>query len=520
MKRFFLQLAFSIRNLWASMGKKLKAFLATILAILIGSTFAYEPDNQIVYKEDWNATHYLQENGTVKADFDIGWINYLDSNNEWQDIDSTLKKNGDFYEMNKAPFTVKIPTMSNGTATFTSNNRWDNVEEKEIKDPALTMSLTAQGVAIVAAKIETGDFGYGETDYVVYPDAYPSINGDLIYWVHEHPVPELKKIIRINEDPKVGEDLKICFNTGFNKAIDLKEGNVPKEGKIVTEDQINITPDGKDGPRKIVLDKAYIWHKWAPTYEAEFDKIIEYPSDKQEITIEMDGQTLCKILPKIHLDSLNYPVYSDATITFTVSPGTADGYAYWGNLSGELWPTARNSAVTSWNNTDVAMPVGIYSNAATNEYENFWRGKAIYNTASIDDAAQINSVLINGSITTAINNFNDKVGIAAATTASNTAVTSADFPLANCGTTPFSGGIAFSVGNFSENLNASGVAHINKTGYTKFCFNSLRDITNDEPTWIANRGGYVYMSTSEAGSLTLTVNYGPVKSSKKLMILQ
>lgn len=510
----------SLKEKITGIPKKLKSCLAVLVSLIIASTFAYEPnEDKPIHKMTWDSTHYKNEDGTIEAQFPGGWVHYLDADKKWQNIETTLKKNGDFYEMDKAPFTVNVPMLSTGTATFISNNRWDNAQNKEIPDAPLTMSLTAQGVAEVQGKVESGDFGFGETSYIVYPNAYPQIKADLIYWVHKSPVPELKKIIRINEDPKAAQDVKLCFDTGFNKAIDLKEGNVPKEGKIVTEDQINITPDGKDGPRKIILEKAYIWHQWASSYENDVDQIIEYPSDAEEITIEMDGQTLCKILPKSYLESSEYPVYSDATVGFTPSPGTADGYAYWGNLSGELWTTARNSAVTSWNNTDVAMPFGIYSNGAVNEYENFWRAKAIFNTASIDDSAIINSVQISGSMSSAINNFNDKLGITSATTASNTVVASGDFPVANCGVTPFSGGVAMVVGNFTENLNAAGRAHINKTGYTKFCFNSLRDITNDEPTWVANRGGYGYLATSEGAGITLTVNYGPINNAKKILPL-
>lgn len=502
--------------------KNVKRFFACLLAVVIISANAFDPnENDPIYKLTWNSSQYKQEDGNVRMELDMGWQHYLDATKHWQNIDTEFVKNGNFYEVDKTPFLVKVPVLSTGTASFVSNNRWDNLEDEEIKDAPLTMSLIAQGVSEVQAKVESGDFGFGEVDYIVYENAYPSIKADLIYWVDDYPVPELKKIIRINENPNVGQDVKLCFNTGFNKAIDLIEDDVPKEGKIITEDPIEILPDGQDGARKIILEKAYIWHDWQSQSEMQGEDSILLPSDREEVTIEMDGQELCKILSKSYLADSEYPVYSDATVSFTASPGSADGYGYWGDLSGESWTTARNKDPgTSWNNTDVVMPFGIYSNVATNEYENIWRGKGIYDTSSIPDGAVINSVQFQGNITFAVNNFDDKLGITSATTASNTDIGFGDFPVAHCGTTPFSGGINMSAGSFLENLNASGVAHINKTGFTKFCFNSLRDIINSEPTWISERGGYGYISTSESSNpLTLIINYGPILNHKKIMPL-
>lgn len=500
------------------LSKKMKSCLAVVVSLLVASTFAYDPnEDDPIYKLTWNSSQYLQEDGTIRAEYEIGWEHYLDETNHWANIDTEFVKNGNFYEVNKAPFSVKVPVLSTGTATFVSNNRWDNLEDEAIKDAPLTMNLTAQGVSEVQAKVETGDFGFGEVDYIVYPNAYPSIKGDLIYWVDNFPVPELKKIIRINENPNVGQDIKLCFNTGFNKAIDLIEDDVPKEGKIVTEDPIEIIPDGKDGPRKIVLDKAYIWHDWKSQIEPKGENFVLMPSDREEVTIEMDGQELCKTLPKTYLDNSEYPVYSDATVTFSASPGTADGYTLWGDLSGQTWTTGRNAAGVSWNNVDIYGLWGIYSNSNPDEWENFYRVKASYDTSSIPDGATINSVQIDMNLVSPVNFFGDKLAITSATMASNTVLDVADHAVANCGTTLFSGGVDMVNGPHLENLNADGVAHINKTGYTKFCFNSMIDVLNDEPTWSSERGSYGFLSTSEDNSLKLIVNYGPILNHKKIM---
>jgi hypothetical protein len=506
----------SLKEKITGIPQKLKSCLAVLFSLLIASTFAFDPNEDLpVYKKTWNSSQYKQEDNTVTAKYQPGWLHYLDSNKEWQDIDSTFVKNGQFYEMSKAPFTAKVPLLSTGTATFISNNRWDNIQNKEIPDASLNMNLTAQGVAEVQAKIETGDFGFGETEYVVYPNAYPSIKGDLIYWVHPFPSPELKKIIRINQNPNVGQDVKLCFNTGFNKAVDLQEDNVPKEGKIITEDPVEITPDSKDGPRKIVLEKAYIWHKWKETIEE--DKLI--PSDREEVTVEVDGSSLCKILPKESLDALDYPVYSDATLGFSPSSDAADGYTYWADLSGQTWATARAAAAVTYNNIGDYMFAGIYSNSATNEWENFWRAKIILDTSSIDDAAVIHSTQLAYNQAGGPNWFGDKIVISQATTASNTQVTGVDHPVANCTTTPFTDGVDMASGSYLENFNATGVAAVSKTGYTKLCLNSKFDLLNTEPTWFDGRGSYAYIETGNLGNLILTVNYGPILSPKKIMPL-
>jgi len=168
----------------------------------------------------WNSKSFVNSFGEIEREFRIKWIHYLDSDDTFKDIDVSLVDNGTHFGIVGAPFQVKIPKSSIGTAEFISDNRWDIFEKKKITDPPFTQTIRALGINDVAGVRETGNLGFGQVEYVVYPDAYPK--ADLIYWVSHGKAPRLKKLVRFREDPLVTQDVRLEFELSYSSDCEIK----------------------------------------------------------------------------------------------------------------------------------------------------------------------------------------------------------------------------------------------------------------------------------------------------------
>ena len=168
----------------------------------------------------WNSKTFTT-GGEVQREFHVKWLHYLDAQGQWQDIDPNFVLVGDKFTVEKAPFKVEVPLRSTGTAVFTSNNRYDIFEKERINDPDFSQTIKALGVADVLGELETGDLGFGDgVNYVIYRNAYPSLNADLIYYVHHGRAPRLKKIVRFNSKPST--DVRLEFEIGYSDDPEIK----------------------------------------------------------------------------------------------------------------------------------------------------------------------------------------------------------------------------------------------------------------------------------------------------------
>lgn len=103
------------------------------------------------------------------------WVNYKTAEG-WGDIDTSLTQTTRGFVMNKAPFEFTAPLVSQGTALFHNNNLWDEKTKTGISAPPLDLTITALGISNVSGEARTGNLGFGDVDYVVYPNAYPSVS--------------------------------------------------------------------------------------------------------------------------------------------------------------------------------------------------------------------------------------------------------------------------------------------------------------------------------------------------------
>ena len=178
------------------------------------------------------------------------------------------------------------------------------------------------------------------------------------------------------------------------------------------------------------------------------------------------------------------------TIVTTFTP-TLDGQVGRENVN-ESWSAKRSAAgnVSAYGGTAWAIRMASSSDAS-NRWRTFRPAMCLFDTSSIGSGT-----IISATFQVALNNktdsFSDSMSLVNATPASNSALANADW--ADFGTTKQASDktiASFSVdGSYNTmELNATGLAAINKTGITKYGFTFTSLVDNSEPTWASDQTG-------------------------------
>lgn len=454
----------------------------------------------------YNSNHVSQENGSVVATFSQGWINYLDENNQWQTIDTTLADMGDYFEMTKAPFTFRAPKLSTGTAEFISTNRWDIFQNQKINHAPITMKIRALEVDEVSGQLETGDLGFGQSEYVVYKSAYPTINADLIYFIHHGKVPRLRKIVRFNSMPLLDQSLK--FEISFNEKIYIKSNQKTWDGKskLNCQSKLSFRRTNDSSARGIGFYDFYLWDEW---------------SKRKQIASEMNcvganTYELTKKIPLLDFAGLNFPCYTDASTTFNPNANpestSVDGYAAWSG-AGSTWATVRAAAGTSSDDTDI-FDMRITSSTTLNLVIRNTRCPVLFDTSSITSSNFVTAATFGFTGTSPVAEQALSLTVVSTTPTSNTALAASDYNIAKYGTTHLTNDVTqASITDDVEKiltLNSSGLSQINISGITKFALVWVEDIDNTF-VWSSNTDNrFVVYSAEYTTKPNLTVTYFPI----------
>ena len=164
------------------------------------------------FRRSWNARPL----GASQTEIHAKWINYLDSDGLWKDIDHRVIQSPTGFSMDKAPFTFRAPLRSIDIAEFESTVRWDIFTKEVISEAPVSMYMKALGVADVPGELFDHD-GCGTPCSVIYRNAYPAVGADLIYFVDFGRAPRLKKLIRFNSAIQIDFDAK--FEIKFSKPV-------------------------------------------------------------------------------------------------------------------------------------------------------------------------------------------------------------------------------------------------------------------------------------------------------------
>ncbi|MCK5613905.1 hypothetical protein KAR91_69225, partial [Candidatus Pacearchaeota archaeon] len=169
---------------------------------------------------NWNSKQLAHN----KAEFHIGWVNYLDDADIWQPIDCGIVDTGNGFEVTKAPFSCSFPKYSTGIAEMYSTNRWDIWKKEKITAAPFGMSLEASDAVNVPGQIFDIN-GDGRLDAVIYLQAFPQWDADLIYYVHHGRAPRLQKLIRFNS--ALPSDITPEFKIEYSHEAEISSRIIP-----------------------------------------------------------------------------------------------------------------------------------------------------------------------------------------------------------------------------------------------------------------------------------------------------
>jgi len=442
----------------------------------------------------------------TRSDFRTKWINYL-TEDGWEPINPSFRQTATGFLMDEAPFIAIAPLQSGGIASFENNNRFDLPTKIEITEPTLTQTIQALGVTDVAGVMETGDLGWGDTQYVIYKQAYPSYDADLIYWVHQGETPNLKKLIRFNSLGKAPPvDTQFDFRISYDKPVYIERDVIGKRVgwtravpiiDYIGDISVKLTGSRfvNDATKKrgIGIQKTQIWDSTPDT--------VDTVQKVQDISINItpvvgDEFVLSKNIPALFFKGAVFPVYTDTVTTVFPDAGTGnttvDGFAVreliintsetFGTLRAGAGTVAADTSTThNFYNVSTAV-----SGASTDEYQTISRLIATFDTSGIPDGDTITAGTLSLYVTSKFNGFlgedsdNSRIVVVASTPANSNAVVAADY--GQTGSTSFGESqvqASISLDTYEViTLNASGLSNVSKTGISEFGTISKWDLGN------------------------------------------
>lgn len=441
----------------------------------------------------WNANRRANADGSKTTEFHTKWVNFLAENGEWSPIDCNLKEDDRGFVTYDAPFSFFAPKFSDGEAYFESTCRYDIFKKEKITDAPFGMYLSAVGVARVQGEIFDMD-GNGRSDAVIYKNAYPQWNADLIYYVRHGRAPRLEKLVRFNSAPSSAPtpEFKLRFSKEHTVRDSLKVKVVTKR---TTKKSFSIAPGQRTSDmRGIGMKDFYIWD----SEKGEHQK-------RQSIDVEMKKETsgwmIKKLVPLSFFSGAVFPVFTDTTSTFYPDPHTettsCDGIAYTGTTGYNTWASVHDATNGTYGAADGLLTGTyhgnwIYGDAAG--WKRITRVFLLFDTSAIPDTDTVSAatlgVYFEDQDLAHDTGANSKFYVVASTPASNTNITADDFE--QLGTTKFNSGLqnsSVTTGAINTiTLNASGIAAISKTSISKLGMRMGWDVDNIDPGFGGDSG--------------------------------
>lgn len=340
---------------------------------------------------DWNKN--ISGN---KVQVHPGWANYLDETDNWKPIDCIIKDTGSQFEVTEAPFKCTMPKLSGGIATFESNNRYDIFKKEKITADPFIMQIKALAIDENVDGELFDINGDGRLDAVIYRNAYPDINADLIYYVKHGIAPRLEKLIRFNT--ALGADFKPKFWLKYDKQAEIS----PRDFNHFPA-HVDNRKKARDHARGLINSPQPLNHKEG-FYIRAWDEpqkrgigiktpLVYDSNGKVEevaMTISRYGAApnneyeLEKTIVESFFNNAVLPVYSDAAFTFfpEADPATKAGDGYVARQVGGVWDDMRNGDGTVSNNLAATIEAG-HRYLTFPDFFELWRGFLSYDISSI-----------------------------------------------------------------------------------------------------------------------------------------
>lgn len=420
----------------------------------------------------WNVMSATElPSGNIVSDIRVKQVRFLDAEEKFQPIDTRPVATAEGWNVTRNPFTAFFPLRSTGTAVFHNNNRFDIRAKSRVLEPALDHQITALDVADVAGIVGLRDFGFGQSEAVVYENAYSTPSADLAYVVHQGTVPRLRKIIQFKDKASLPDaDFELRFKSCYSEPIEFFIDGEKQPANETIRTTKELIAKRSTGERMVVHEPFAIWDSSRSVNQQLIFFRVEPLGD--------NCYTLVKEIPRAFFDAATFPVYTD--VTDTLYSSSSDCRAGRTGVN-EAWSTIRGGAENTQSDTFAFDSVaGVrWSFPSGTQWTTILRSWFPFDTSSIPDTDTIiaatssikgQEVLDNATIDQSLSLVNGPT----------------DCDYASFGTTQYdSSDIAWgSLSASSYNdfaLNAAGLAAINKLGTTNLGYRTSGDRSGTEP---------------------------------------
>ena len=466
--------------------------------------------NKLIDNKTWNA----RKVSSNQTEFHVGWVNYLDENDAWQEIDCIVTKTASDFTVTKAPFNFSAPLFSDGVAFFESDNKFDITNKTKITADAYGLYITARNVTRVAGELFDIN-GDGRLDAVIYKQAYPSIDADLIYYVKHGRIPVLEKLVRFNSVLSSDTDIEFGLRYTATPAItpstlddsknrdDEATTNSTKlsDGEVIAQDKgFYVKPFSVTQNRGIGMKEIKIWDSTVTDLEAGTTQKIE--SVSTDIKSDGSGNSiLTKHIKASFFSSVTYPVYTDTTTTVYPDAHTestsVDGVVLTYD-QGSDWDTEHDRTSGNYAYDSATTLVLGYMRSNIGSDIGLYRHFFLFDTSGIDDDDEISAATLSlYAVSTGSTSSGGSSEVSVTTSsvvqsspASNTALVTGDFN--QCGSVDdpaegidsgnrFDPHDDFTTSQYNDiDLNSTGIGWIAKDGITKLGIRNMPDITDDD----------------------------------------
>ena len=476
----------------------------------------------------WNAKVLSKSDTEAQVEFSGKWVNYLGPDGNWAPINCNLVPTAEGWSVTEAPFNFNAPKFADDEAFFESDVRWDIWGQQEITDDPFGMYIKADLAEHIEGKLFDIN-GDGHLDAVIYKNAFPAWNADLIYYVKHGRAPRLEKLVQFNSDPGVAApELEIPFSIRYTgeltikeKIKELKASDIARIKKHTDKRDVENRKHTKQSHCKAQISQVCAFEAgrkvWSGKKTRMNKSVMHRPnggstmrgigmkdfkiwdSDIKVQTIEVEYEQitpteykLTKLVPNDFFTDAVFPVRTDVVGTFYPDPDTettsVDGrfakdlQSSWEDVdSGSASVVADSETESGITKSSQDGSVQFYSN----------RGMFLFDTSSIGvgtDTITITVGTLSLYVTALNNDESTSVIITSSNPASNTVLAYADWTL--FGAVSFASIALASLSTSAYNdftLDANGRNNIDIDGISKFGTFDSKDFNDSAPgVWKSN----------------------------------
>lgn len=444
----------------------------------------------------YNEVRRVNSNGTVTSMFHGKFINYLNEDNEWENINLSFERTDQGFHLTTAPYELHIGPMSTDTMRFVSTNKYDVHNDRIREDPPLGKDRRFTQIAPVEGKLTN--------EGVLYENAFAHFNAHLLLQPHEM---EARYLVTWDSKPGCNGVMEISFEETF----DAGEPRM-RDGRVIPAQETELAGGfyvSTNEFRGIGMPKARIWDSSGKARDISV-------TGKYENGI-FTGK---KIVPCDFFEGVTYPVYTDDTNTFypdgNPEVSSVDGMVTtlsYDTASQAVWDAVHDAAQGSYaydSHVDNVLEIARTGLVGGSAGYVISRGFLLFDTSSLT-GRKATDATVSVYVPSKNNGDNDGddfiVFVKPASPASNTALVVEDFDQCGAVNSPTEISSRIDIGSINtsayNDFDITDTSVISTSGISKFCVREGHDVLDTPYSGSTGTWNDIYIAFAESSGTSV-----------------